>query len=85
MTAVINTDHLPFCAGNRGLLDIQPHWVSALAWPQHKGVVGGCLGMTSDTILVGRMDGSVASLEILGGSSLNRHELDHCKRSSGNK
>jgi len=69
--------------GSRGLLDTQSHWVSALSWPTHKSMVGGCLGMTSDTLLVGCIDGSVAALEILGGTSFKKNELDYCKRENG--
>ncbi|XP_021370838.1 probable E3 ubiquitin-protein ligase HERC1 isoform X1 [Mizuhopecten yessoensis] len=68
--------------GCKGILDVQDHWVSALAWPSHKSMVGGCLGMTTDILLVGRLDGSLAVLEILGGSSFNRKELEHCSRNS---
>ncbi|XP_052100156.1 probable E3 ubiquitin-protein ligase HERC1 isoform X2 [Mytilus californianus] len=66
--------------GGRGYLDVQPHWVTALAWPQHKGVIGGCLGLTTDSLLVGRLDGSLAYIDILDTSSFRRQELEQCYR-----
>ncbi len=38
--------------GGRGHLDIQPHWVTALAFPQHKGPMEGCMGLTTDMLLM---------------------------------
>jgi len=69
--------------GGRGYLDVQPHWVTALAWPQHKGVIGGCLGLTTDSLLVGRLDGSLACIDILDTSSFRRQELEQCYRRNG--
>lgn len=69
--------------GGRGYLDVQPHWVTALAWPQHKGVIGGCLGLTTDSLLVGRLDGSLACIDILDTSSYRRQELEQCYRRNG--
>ncbi|XP_069137757.1 probable E3 ubiquitin-protein ligase HERC1 isoform X1 [Argopecten irradians] len=68
--------------GSKGILDVQCHWVSALTWPTNRSMIGGCLGMTVDILLVGRLDGSLAAIEILGGSSFNRKELEHCRRKS---
>lgn len=64
-------------------MDVQPHWVTALAWPQHKGVIGGCLGLTTDSLLVGRLDGSLACIDILDTSSFRRQELEQCYRRNG--
>ena len=69
--------------GGRGHLDIQPHWVTALTWPQCKGVFGGCLGLSTDRLLVGRIDGSVAFVDILDSSTYRRQELEHCYRPDG--
>ena len=70
-------------AGGRGHVDIQPHWVTALAWPQNKGLIEGCLGLTVDSLLVGRLDGSVAVIEAIDSSTFCRKELEHCSRSNG--
>ena len=69
--------------GGRGHLDIQPHWVTVLAFPQHKGLMEGCMGLTTDTLLVGRLDGSVAMIDIVDSSSFRRSELQHCSRKDG--
>ena len=69
--------------GGRGYLDIQPHWVTVLAFPQHKGLMEGCLGITTDTLLVGRLDGSVAMIDVIDSSSFRRSELQHCSRNDG--
>ncbi|CAH1796720.1 unnamed protein product [Owenia fusiformis] len=67
-------------AGGRGHLDIQPHYVTALAWPQNKGMFEGRMGLSTDSLLVGRLDGSVAIIEVLDNTSFTRHELEHCSR-----
>ncbi|XP_066503891.1 probable E3 ubiquitin-protein ligase HERC1 isoform X4 [Hoplias malabaricus] len=65
--------------GGKGLLDIQPHWVSSLAWPENEP---GCLwaGEPRELLLVGRMDGTLGLLEMLDGFNLQRTELQHCYR-----
>lgn len=69
--------------GQSGHLDVQPHWVTALAWPQSKGLIEGCLGLTVDSLLVGRVDGSVAVIEVFDSSTFCRKELEHCSRAGG--
>ncbi len=69
--------------GGRGHLDIQPHWVTALAFPQHKGPMEGCMGLTTDMLLIGRLDGSVAIIDIIDSSSFRRTELQNCSRKDG--
>uniref|UniRef100_A0A667Y6L3 HECT-type E3 ubiquitin transferase n=1 Tax=Myripristis murdjan TaxID=586833 RepID=A0A667Y6L3_9TELE len=65
--------------GGKGLLDVQPHWVSALAWPE--GEAGSLWsGEPKDLLLVGRMDGSLGLIEVLDASSMHRTELEHCYR-----
>lgn len=64
-------------------MDVQPHFVSVLTWPEHKGMVGGCLGLTTDSLLIGRMDGSLAYIDVFDSSSFKRHELEHCYRENG--
>ncbi|KAK3583560.1 hypothetical protein CHS0354_026149 [Potamilus streckersoni] len=66
--------------GGKGHLDIQPHWVTAMMWPQHQGPFGGCLGLTVYCLLVGRMDGSLAYIDIIDNTTFKRHELEHCYR-----
>ncbi|XP_024118845.1 probable E3 ubiquitin-protein ligase HERC1 isoform X2 [Oryzias melastigma] len=65
--------------GGKGLLDVQPHWVSALAWPEKEAESLWC-GEPKDMLLVGRMDGSVGLIEVLDSSSMHRTELEHCCR-----
>ncbi|XP_053573265.1 probable E3 ubiquitin-protein ligase HERC1 isoform X6 [Bombina bombina] len=65
--------------GGKGLLDPQPHWVSALTWPEEASRET----WTSDTpefLLVGRMDGSLGLIEVTDASSMCRIELEHCYR-----
>ncbi|XP_075939248.1 putative E3 ubiquitin-protein ligase HERC1 [Anarhichas minor] len=65
--------------GGKGLLDVQPHWVSALAWPKEEAESLWC-GEPKDMLLVGRMDGSLGLIEVLDSSSMHRTELEHCYR-----
>nr|XP_057932866.1 probable E3 ubiquitin-protein ligase HERC1 isoform X4 [Doryrhamphus excisus] len=65
--------------GGKGLLDVQPHWVSALAWPEEEPQ-SLWSGEPTDMLLVGRMDGSLGLIEVLDCSSLRRTELEHCYR-----
>lgn len=61
---------------------MQPHWVSALAWPKEEAETLWC-GEPKDLLLVGRMDGSLGLIEVLDGSSMQRTELEHCYRKDG--
>ncbi|XP_053490210.1 probable E3 ubiquitin-protein ligase HERC1 isoform X6 [Ictalurus furcatus] len=65
--------------GGKGLLDLQPHWVSSLAWPENEA---GCLwaGEPRELLLVGRIDGTLGLLEVLDASNMQRTELLHCYR-----
>ncbi|XP_030232116.1 probable E3 ubiquitin-protein ligase HERC1 isoform X5 [Gadus morhua] len=65
--------------GGKGILDVQPHWVSALAWPEGEAVSLWC-GEPKDLLLVGRMDGSLGLIEVLDASTMQRTELGHCCR-----
>ncbi|XP_056135403.1 probable E3 ubiquitin-protein ligase HERC1 isoform X2 [Lampris incognitus] len=65
--------------GGKGLLDVQPHWVSALAWPEGEAM-SLWSGEPRDLLLVGRMDGSLGLIEVLDASTMNRTELQHCYR-----
>ncbi|XP_029281086.1 probable E3 ubiquitin-protein ligase HERC1 [Cottoperca gobio] len=65
--------------GGKGLLDVQPHWVSALAWPKEDAESLWC-GEPKDMLLVGRMDGSLGLIEVLDTSTMHRTELEHCYR-----
>ncbi|KTF92774.1 hypothetical protein cypCar_00003724 [Cyprinus carpio] len=65
--------------GGKASLDLQPHWVSSLAWPEEEA---GSLwsGEPRELLLVGRMDGTLGLLEVLDDSDLQRTELQHCFR-----
>ncbi|XP_016128716.1 probable E3 ubiquitin-protein ligase HERC1 [Sinocyclocheilus grahami] len=65
--------------GGKALLDLQPHWVSSLAWPEEEaGSLWG--GEPRELLLVGRMDGTLGLLEVLDDSDMQRTELQHCFR-----
>ncbi|KAG7482610.1 putative E3 ubiquitin-protein ligase HERC1 isoform X1 [Solea senegalensis] len=64
--------------GGKGLLDVQPHWVSALAWPKEEESLW--CGEPKDMLLVGRMDGSLGLIEVLDTATMHRTELEHCYR-----
>ena len=66
-------------AGGKGHLDIQQQWVTALAWPQSRGIEGR-LGLSMDTLLVGRHDGSLATIDVVDSSTFRCKELAHCYR-----
>ncbi|KAB0406128.1 hypothetical protein E2I00_018590, partial [Balaenoptera physalus] len=65
--------------GGKGLVDIQPHWVSALAWPE-EGPSSAWSGESPELLLVGRMDGSLGLIEVVDVSTMHRRELEHCCR-----
>ncbi|RMB94614.1 hypothetical protein DUI87_29429 [Hirundo rustica rustica] len=65
--------------GGKGLLDLQPHWVSALAWPE-EGPAAAWTGDAPELLLIGRMDGSLALIEVVDISAMHRLELEHCYR-----
>ncbi|XP_078688080.1 putative E3 ubiquitin-protein ligase HERC1 isoform X3 [Branchiostoma floridae x Branchiostoma belcheri] len=67
-------------AGGRGHLDLQPCWVTAITWPQNKGLLDGRGLSGTDMLLIGRLDGSLALVEVLDSSTFNRVELEHCYR-----
>ncbi|KTF84357.1 hypothetical protein cypCar_00021780, partial [Cyprinus carpio] len=65
--------------GGKASLDLQPHWVSSLAWPEEEaGSLWG--GEPRELLLVGRMDGTLGLLEVLDDSDMQRTELQHCFR-----
>ncbi|XP_076465936.1 putative E3 ubiquitin-protein ligase HERC1 isoform X3 [Babylonia areolata] len=65
--------------GGKGHLDIQQQYVTALAWPQSRGIEGR-LGLNMDTLLVGRHDGSLATIDVIDVSTFRCKELAHCYR-----
>uniref|UniRef100_A0A8D2LRJ6 HECT-type E3 ubiquitin transferase n=1 Tax=Varanus komodoensis TaxID=61221 RepID=A0A8D2LRJ6_VARKO len=65
--------------GGKALVDVQPHWVSALTWPE-EGPTATWAGETPELLLVGRMDGSLGLIEVLDVSTMRRVELEHCYR-----
>ncbi|XP_041374032.1 probable E3 ubiquitin-protein ligase HERC1 isoform X2 [Gigantopelta aegis] len=78
--AINNLVNIWIIGGSNGHLDVQPQWVTALSWPEHKGLFEGRLGIMTDTLLVGRLDGSVAQIEVLDILTCRRKELQHCTR-----
>ncbi|XP_077870271.1 putative E3 ubiquitin-protein ligase HERC1 [Saccoglossus kowalevskii] len=78
--AIENYVNIWAVSGGRGHLDIQPHYVTAMTWPQHRALFEGRVGTTMDLLLVGRLDGSVAIIEVIDASTINRVELQHCYR-----
>ncbi|TRY89480.1 hypothetical protein DNTS_016060 [Danionella cerebrum] len=65
--------------GGKASLDVQPYWVSSLAWPEEEaGSLWG--GEPQELLLVGRMDGTLGLLEVLDDSDIQRTELQHCSR-----
>ncbi|KAM5242072.1 putative E3 ubiquitin-protein ligase HERC1 isoform 19-T29 [Hipposideros larvatus] len=65
--------------GGKALIDIQPHWVSSLAWPE-EGPATAWSGESPELLLVGRMDGSLGLIEVVDVSTMYRRELEHCYR-----
>ncbi|XP_015275623.1 PREDICTED: probable E3 ubiquitin-protein ligase HERC1 [Gekko japonicus] len=63
----------------KGLLDTQPHWVSALTWPEESPATA-WTGETPELLLVGRIDGSLGLIEVSDISTMRRVELEHCYR-----
>lgn len=63
-------------------MDTQPHWVSALTWPEESPGAAWA-GETPELLLVGRIDGSLGLIEVLDISSMRRVELEHCYRKDG--
>ena len=80
----LNDNQLTFfpSLGGKGLVDIQPHWVSALAWPE-EGPSTAWSGESPELLLVGRMDGSLGLIEVVDVSTMHRRELEHCYRKDG--
>ena len=62
--------------------DIQPHWVSALMWPRYN-TVQETDQVTMDSLLIGRLDGSVGIIDVTDSYVFNRCELEHCSRENG--
>ena len=68
-----------FLTDRRPHVDISQHHVMCLTWPN----VAGCSSSstrTKDALLMGRIDGSVAIIEVKDSVNFNRVELEHCKR-----
>ncbi|XP_041442593.1 probable E3 ubiquitin-protein ligase HERC1 isoform X2 [Xenopus laevis] len=65
--------------GGKGLVDAQPHWVSALTWPEENSGTAWASD-APESLLVGRMDGSLGLIEVTDASSMQRVELEHCYR-----
>ncbi|KAG8440199.1 hypothetical protein GDO86_006116 [Hymenochirus boettgeri] len=68
--------------GGKGIVDAQPHWVSALAWPEENPAAIWNID-APESLLVGRVDGSLALVEVTDASTMKREELEHCYRKEG--
>ncbi|XP_035829751.1 probable E3 ubiquitin-protein ligase HERC1 isoform X3 [Aplysia californica] len=66
--------------GGRGHLIEQSQWVTALAWPGSKGMFEGRIGVVGDTLLVGRLDGTMGMVDIIDSSTYRCFEMEHCRR-----
>ena len=64
--------------------DGQPHWVSALIWPRYN-TIQETDQVTMDSLLIGRLNGSVGVIEVTDGYIFARCELEHCSRKNGMK
>ena len=73
-----------FITGGRGHLVKQNQWVTALSWPGSKGMFEGRIGLVGDTLLVGRLDGTLAMVDMVDSSTFRCFELEHCRRRNGN-
>lgn len=74
---------ISFLTGGRGYLIEQPQWVTALSWPGTKGMFEGRVGLVGDSLLVGRLDGTVGLIDMVDSSTYLNFELEHCKRRNG--
>ncbi|TRY89487.1 hypothetical protein DNTS_016060 [Danionella cerebrum] len=74
-----NLAPVAWSVSGKASLDVQPYWVSSLAWPEEEaGSLWG--GEPQELLLVGRMDGTLGLLEVLDDSDIQRTELQHCSR-----
>lgn len=72
-----------FLSDGRCNLDIQPHHVTCITWPVSRGFLNSQVGIV-DSLLVGRINGSLAVVEMIDRNSHTRLEVDHCSRHGGN-
>ena len=63
-------------------LDIHPHHITCLMWPVSRGFMENQVGIV-DSLLVGRIDGSLAVVEVFDRNSFTRVEMDQCSRQGG--
>ncbi|XP_032830981.2 putative E3 ubiquitin-protein ligase HERC1 isoform X4 [Petromyzon marinus] len=67
--------------GGRGHVDLQPYWVTCLAWPDEQTAFGGRASLSVEMLLIGRLDGSLGLIEVVDSSTIFHHsELQHCCR-----
>ncbi|XP_020630073.1 probable E3 ubiquitin-protein ligase HERC1 isoform X4 [Orbicella faveolata] len=60
-------------------LEIHPHHITCLTWPVSRGFLESEVGIM-DSLLVGRIDGSLAVVEVYDRNSFTRVELQWCSR-----
>lgn len=63
-------------------LEIHPHHITCLTWPVSRGFLESEVGIM-DSLLVGRIDGSLAVVEVYDRNSFTRVELEWCSRDGG--
>jgi len=83
MTRIFNLTFDFTNAGSRTQLERRPSVVTALCFPTDKGFLDGHLGLSMETILVGHLDGSVASIEIIDSTTFNIQPVKGCSRMGG--
>ena len=64
-------------------MDVHPHEVTAMTWPQEPGLVEGGAGTGLDSLLIGRSSGSVEIIDVFDVATLHWSELCHCTRKNG--
>lgn len=72
-------------SGAQGHVEAQPSWVTALSWVQTSSpfpTQGGIAGKDSqpESLLVGRLDGSLCWLQVTEDFSIESTELTRCHR-----
>ncbi|XP_028516065.1 probable E3 ubiquitin-protein ligase HERC1 isoform X2 [Exaiptasia diaphana] len=77
--AVENLVNIWTLSGNHGNLNKHPHHITCMTWPISRGFMESHV-TTMDNLLVGRIDGSLAVVEVFDKSSMARVELEHCSR-----
>ena len=76
-------NNIDFPTGGQSNLDIHPHKITCITWPASRGSFMESHVGTMDVLLVGRVNGTLAVVEVFDKSTFNRVELEHCTRERG--